>query len=407
MLGDLIAARLAITVVIMSKHGRDDDVDVLDDVRGAARLLHDIDALGLRPLRRGRRGARARRHAWQRPRATTPSCDARATRALGPQTLSYDEPLHVVRGEGAYLIGADGRRYLDAYNNVPVVGHCHPEVVRATAAQLATLNTNTRYLQRGRRRARRAADRLGAARARPGAVRQLGQRGERPRAADRPLRHRPPRSRWSPASPTTGSPRRRSRSRRRAGSTASRRPTSRCSTRPGHRPTLPHPGHPDVAAAVRRPRARGDRDRRLVHQRRHARPGARLGPPHRGRRPAPHGGLYVADEVQAGFGRTGDALWSVAAAGVAPDFITLGKPMGNGFPVAAVITRAELADPFIAATDYFSTFGGNTVAAAAGLAVLRVIEEEGLIERARERGAHLRARLEAHPRRSARCGPGA
>ena len=109
------------------------------------------------------------------------------------------------------------------------------------------------------------------------------------------------------------------------------------------------------------------------------------------------GGLYVADEVQAGFGRTGDALWSVAAAGVTPDFITLGKPMGNGFPVAAVITRAELADPFIAATDYFSTFGGNTVAAAAGLAVLRVIEEEGLIERARERGAHLRARLEAIP----------
>ena len=110
-----------------------------------------------------------------------------------------------------------------------------------------------------------------------------------------------------------------------------------------------------------------------------------------------HGGLYVADEVQAGFGRTGEALWSVAAAGVTPDVITLGKPMGNGFPVAAVITRADLADPFIEATDYFSTFGGNTVAAAAGLAVLRVIEDERLVERAAERGAQLRARLDALP----------
>ena len=107
-----------------------------------------------------------------------------------------------------------------------------------------------------------------------------------------------------------------------------------------------------------------------------------------------HGGLYVADEVQAGFGRTGDALWSVAAAGVAPDFVTLGKPMGNGFPVAAVITRADLADPFIEATDYFSTFGGNTVAAAAGLAVLDVIEDERLVERA------------ARARRPAACAAG-
>jgi 4-aminobutyrate aminotransferase-like enzyme len=107
-----------------------------------------------------------------------------------------------------------------------------------------------------------------------------------------------------------------------------------------------------------------------------------------------HGGLYVADEVQAGFGRTGDSLWSVAAADVTPDFITLGKPMGNGFPVAAVLTRSDLADPFIEATDYFSTFGGNTVAAAAALAVLRVIETDGLVERTRARGTHLRARLE-------------
>jgi 4-aminobutyrate aminotransferase-like enzyme len=108
--------------------------------------------------------------------------------------------------------------------------------------------------------------------------------------------------------------------------------------------------------------------------------------------------------VQAGFGRTGDALWSVAAADVAPDFITLGKPMGNGFPVAAVLTRSDLADPFIEATDYFSTFGGNTVAAAAGLAVLSVIETDGLLARARTRGAHLSARLDEIAHRAASLG---
>ena len=148
-LGDLIAARLAITAVIMSKHVRGDDVDVLDDVDGAVRLLHEIDALGFARFAEDV-AAHARGDAaglWA-PRGDRDLRRAR-DRALGPQTLTYDVPLHVVRGEGAWLIGADGRRYLDAYNNVPVVGHCHPEVVRATAAQLATLNTNTRYLHEG------------------------------------------------------------------------------------------------------------------------------------------------------------------------------------------------------------------------------------------------------------------
>ncbi len=165
---------------------------------------------------------------------------------------------------------------------------------------------------------------------------------------------------------------------------------------PGPPAALPHPGHPDVAAACA-----GLELAATVVDGSFISDGI-LGPAHDWiRRTAEatraHGGLYVADEVQAGFGRTGDALWSVAAAGVAPDFVTLGKPMGNGFPVAAVITRAALADPFIEATDYFSTFGGNTVAAAAGLAVLDVIEDERLVARAAERGAHLRARLDALP----------
>ena len=106
------------------------------------------------------------------------------------------------------------------------------------------------------------------------------------------------------------------------------------------------------------------------------------------------GGLFVADEVQAGYGRTGEGLWSITSSGVEPDVMTLGKPMGNGFPVAAVLTRSDIVDDFMHTTGYFSTFGGNTVACAAGLAVLRVIEQEGLVSNAGVVGSYLRRRLE-------------
>jgi 4-aminobutyrate aminotransferase-like enzyme len=105
------------------------------------------------------------------------------------------------------------------------------------------------------------------------------------------------------------------------------------------------------------------------------------------------GGLYVADEVQAGHGRTGDSLWSFAAHGLDADLVTLGKPMGNGYPIAAVIGPADLIDPFMADTEYFSTFGGGTAACAAALAVLRVIDEEGLVDNARVVGEGLAALL--------------
>ena len=103
------------------------------------------------------------------------------------------------------------------------------------------------------------------------------------------------------------------------------------------------------------------------------------------------GALFVADEVQAGYGRMGDGLWSFEAAGIVPDVVTLGKPMGNGHPVAAVITRAEIVDRFAAETEFFSTFGGNPVACAAAMAVLDVVEDEGLIANAAAVGEALRA----------------
>jgi 4-aminobutyrate aminotransferase-like enzyme/Ser/Thr protein kinase RdoA (MazF antagonist) len=394
-LADLVAARLAITAVIMSKHVRADDADVLDERDGAIDLLRTIEASGF---------ARFAEEIAAHAQVTAPVWRRRGDaelrrsrdRTFGPQTLSYDEPLHVVRGDGAYLIGADGRRYLDAYNNVPVVGHCHPEVVRATSAQMATLNTNTRYLNEA---GVELAERLIAS-APPGLDRVLfvnsgseandlalrigcfatGRRGA---LVTRFAYH------GITAATFALSPE--------SWQHASAPPAVALLDPPGGaHAELAHPSHPDVAAAV--VALAGAELAVTVVDGSFISDGMR-GPAHGWiRRTAnatrAHGGLYVADEVQAGFGRTGDALWSVAAADVAPDFITLGKPMGNGFPMAAVVTRSELADPFIEETGYFSTFGGNTVAAAAGLAVLRVIEMDGLVERARARGAHLLSRLQ-------------
>ena len=101
------------------------------------------------------------------------------------------------------------------------------------------------------------------------------------------------------------------------------------------------------------------------------------------------GGLYVADEVQAGYGRMGEHLWSFVGHGITPDIVTLGKPMGNGYPVAAIITRREIVDQFPFARTVFSTFGGNPVAAQAALAVLDVIEDERIVEHAKTVGARL------------------
>jgi 4-aminobutyrate aminotransferase-like enzyme len=107
------------------------------------------------------------------------------------------------------------------------------------------------------------------------------------------------------------------------------------------------------------------------------------------------GGLFLADEVQAGFGRGGRNLWRFQDFGLTPDFVTLGKPMGNGHPVAALITRREIAEAFTEVDEYFSTFGGNPVSCVAALTVLDVIEQTGLVARSDAVGAELRAGLEA------------
>ena len=105
------------------------------------------------------------------------------------------------------------------------------------------------------------------------------------------------------------------------------------------------------------------------------------------------GGLFIADEVQPGFGRTGEGMWGFQRHGVVPDLVTMGKPMGNGHPIAALVARPEVMNEFAREHRYFNTFGGNTVACEVALAVLDVLEQEKLIENARETGGYVQQGL--------------
>ena len=122
------------------------------------------------------------------------------------------------------------------------------------------------------------------------------------------------------------------------------------------------------------------------------------------------GGLVVADEVQAGHGRNGEHLWSFQSYGLRPDFVTMGKPMGNGYPVAALVTRSDISERFAETTEFFSTFGGNPVAASAALAVLDVIDDYRLIDHVAGVGRRLKSEIEQlalkHPEISAVRGRG-
>jgi 4-aminobutyrate aminotransferase-like enzyme/Ser/Thr protein kinase RdoA (MazF antagonist) len=339
----------------------------------------------------------ARRLGAAGPQGPDPSLAGRRDAIFGPamDPLFYDEPIQVASAEGVWITGADGRRYLDAYNNVPCVGHAHPRVTAAIARQSRRINTHTRYLHPS---AIELAERL-AATCPPGldTVLLVNSGSEANDLA------------WRMATAATG---------RRGGlctayayhgiseAIAALSPEGWLDGRqPDHVETWEAPDayrgtHLDAAAfsaAVARLRERGhepaavildglitsdgiaDLDAAYVQEL------ARL------TREA--GGLWIADEVQAGHGRTGDALWSFDRFGIVPDFVTLGKPMGNGHPVAAVITRREIVSELVGRTTLFSTFGGNPVSAAAALAVLDVIDDERVLERVQRTGRALRAAL--------------
>jgi 4-aminobutyrate aminotransferase-like enzyme len=328
---------------------------------------------------------------------------ARRARLFGAASvLFYERPLTLVRGEGAWVYEADGTPYLDVYNNVPSVGHCHPKVVAAVSRQLARLNIHSRYLS-----------------------------DEVHDFAERLLATFPPR--LSNVTLTcTGSESNDLALRLAMAATGGRgfvvtetayhgntalvteiSPASfKSATLPPHVRLVPAPDPGEapagrlgswfaarVAEAIADLERNGIRFAAFLADSIFSSDGVFADPPgflaetvevvHRA------GGLYVADEVQPGYGRTWAGLWGFSRHGTEPDIVTMGKPMGNGYPMAGVVTRPEILSAFCSSVGYFNTFGGSAVAAAAGGAVLDVIQAEGLIAHADRVGRHLREQLTA------------
>ncbi|PVA09159.1 aspartate aminotransferase family protein [Pelagivirga sediminicola] len=323
---------------------------------------------------------------------------ARRQKALGPAyRLFYEQPLHPVRGEGVWLWDKGGKRYLDAYNNVVSVGHCHPHVTAAIAAQAGVLNTHTRYLHDApvdyaERLLATMPDALGhvmftctGSEANDLALRitraHLGRQGI---IATRNAYHGVTEA-VSELSPSLGD-------------YVPRGARVRLIDAPDGGPDQGARMAADLARAIAEMRAGGTEPAAFICDTVFSSDG--LFPDPAGfLAPAvelirAEGGIFIADEVQPGFARTGDAFWGFQRHGVVPDMVTMGKPMGNGFPVSGVAMRPELVQDFGEKARYFNTFGGNPVACAAGMAVLDVIEDEGLQENSRVVGGWLKAGLQ-------------
>jgi 4-aminobutyrate aminotransferase-like enzyme len=332
--------------------------------------------------------------------ASTENLLARRRQLLGPNArLFYDEPVHLVSGKGVWVTDAAGKQYLDCYNNVPHVGHCHPHVVEAICRQAATLNTHTRYLHEeilryverlvatftcgmtsaimvctgseandiALRMAQAATGKTGIIatnhtyHGNTSAVSQLsttkppiGGFGKHVRHVSAPDSYRP-----KGVSMATYA------------EEFTREVEAACSSLDEAGigvsgmilcPVFVNEGFPDLPA--------GFLDAAIKAVRK-------------------AGGIIIADEVQPGFGRVGTHFWGHQKAGFEPDIVTIGKPMGNGHPVAAVVTSTLLISAFRIAFGYFNTFGGNPVSCAAANAVLDVIEQENLRARANDTGEHL------------------
>jgi 4-aminobutyrate aminotransferase-like enzyme len=314
--------------------------------------------------------------------------------------LVYTRPIRMVRAEGVWMFDADGRRYLDVYNNVASVGHCHPRVVQAIAKQAATLNTNTRYLYDNiHDYAERLLDTF------PARLSNIVFTCTGSESNDFAIRL------TKSFTGGTGFVVTETAYHGNTEAVTELSPSSfKTRSVPPHVRTVPAPDpyrHPtndlgarfakDVTKAIAALKRKGVKFAGLMVDSIFSSDGIYADPAGflRPAVDAVHkaGGLFVSDEVQPGFGRTGSGMWGFHRHGVEPDIVTLGKPMGNGFPVGGVVTRPEILESLCETTGYFNTYGGNPVAAAAGLAVLDVIEDEGLIDNARRIGGYLSAGL--------------
>jgi len=301
-------------------------------------------------------------------------------------SIAYRNPVKIVRGEMQYLYDDEGRRYLDAYNNVAHVGHCHPRVVAAGVEQMRTLNTNTRYLHdlilryaeeltamlpdrlsvcyfvNSGSEANELALRLARThtKARDLIVLEHAYHGNTTTLIDiSPYKHDGPGG----------------------------------SGPPSWVHKVPLHDSWKVSETIARVRTEGRDLCGFIAESMPSVAGQIILPKeylkeaYKAVRAA--GGVCIADEVQTGYGRIGTHFWAFEHYGVVPDIVALGKPIGNGHPIGAVITTPEIAGSFNNGMEFFSTFGGNTVSCAIGLAVLQVVQEEKLQSHALAVGNHL------------------
>jgi 4-aminobutyrate aminotransferase-like enzyme len=319
-------------------------------------------------------------------------------------SISYQQPLTIVRGWRQYLYDENGRAYLDGVNNVCHVGHCHPHVVKAGQQQMEVLNTNTRYLHENLARyAERLCARLPEplrvcffvcsgseanelalrlARTHTGRkdviVADVGYHGNTTELINiSPYKYE--------GSGGTGAP---AYVHKAPLADPYRGPYKRQDPEAGRKYALPIEEitrRHEIAAFICEalPGCGGQ----IVF------PDNYLQEAYRAVRSA--GGVCIADEVQIGFGRVGTHFWGFETQGVVPDIVTMGKPIGNGHPLGAVVTTPEIAASFHNGMEYFNTFGGNPVSCAIGMAVLDVIEQERLQEHAASVGTHLSSGLHA------------
>jgi 4-aminobutyrate aminotransferase-like enzyme/Ser/Thr protein kinase RdoA (MazF antagonist) len=397
---DLVAARHAVTLLIHAWRARHDGAATGEPDPGAAGAWRSMESL----LRQGRDALTAQ---WQAQAdagplpspATAGQVDlGRRHRLLGAGAeLFYDRPLHLVRGEGVWLYDAAGAKYLDVYNNVPHVGHGHPTVAAAIARQSAALATHTRYLHPA---ILDYAEELihglppgldtcifvnSGSEANDVAWRIAKMAGGHSGALIMDHAYHGITDAVGALTPGAGAP---------------IVPWVATLAAPPDGPTaseqLAHAAG-DAQRAIGLLRERGFAPAAWFIDSALTSSGIFDPPPgwaaaiERPVRAA--GGLIVADEVQFGLGRSGSHFWSFQRRGLTPDIVTLGKPLGNGYPVGIVIANRALIEEFQRSFGFFSTFGGNAVAAAAGRAVLHVLREERLMANALATGRYLRAQL--------------
>lgn len=322
-------------------------------------------------------------------------------------SLSYQQPLKIVRGQGAYLFDEQGRRYLDMVNNVCHVGHCHPKVVAAGQEQLGKLNTNTRYLHDN---IVNYAEKLLSTMPEELSVCMLVNSGSE--ANELAFRLAKNYSKGTELLVVDGAYHGNTNACIEASPYKFDGPGGAGAADYVHIVDLPDPYRgthlgnsaetasayaSSVGKALSNIAEQGNKPSAFICESLQGVAGQIIMPD--GYLPAVYqqvraaGGVCIADEVQVGFGRVGSHMWAFETQGVTPDIVTLGKPIGNGHPMAAVITTQAIADAFVNGMEYFNTFGGNPVSCAIGSAVLDVIADENLQQHALVTGAYFMEQL--------------